>query len=339
MNPDGILIMRVAVSDTYLGGGGGRLVATLATTLREVFPRLAALPGEEIELIAGGPEADLELDSDRLGERLRDRGLENSELVPELIPLFVDPDRARSLSERLGDEAGINTIGRPRAVMLAAGLHEARARPALLRLILGLERRSAWPLAAALGIAIFFLLAGSFLPRPPIFTTAAAVGFGSMGWWLLLIATWQATRGSVYSEIGALTAIFMAGLAGGAAIACRWFQPARRLPLVLAAGATLSLLIAGGIAILCPLAAVPAMLIAGGMLTGAAFPGLTALSGRNSRRGAGIAFAADEVGAATGALVVGIIAIPWAGFTATAWGLAALHIAAIPGVLMALRRD
>ena len=339
MNPDGILVMRVAVADTYLGGGGGRLVATLATTLREVFPRLAALPGEEILLIAGGPEADLELDSDRLGERLRDRGLENSELIPEMIPLFVDPERARSLSERLGDEAGINTIGRPRAVMLAAGLHEARAKPALLRLILGLERRSAWPLAVALGIAIFYLLAGSFSPHPPVFTTAAAVGFGSMGWWLLLIATWQATRGSVYSEIGALTAIFMAGLAGGAGIACRWSRPARRLPLVLAGGATLSLLIAGGIAIFSPLAAVPAMLIAGGMLTGAAFPGLTALSGRDSRRGAGIAFAADEVGAATGALVVGIIAIPWAGFTATACGLAALHIAAIPAVLMALRRD
>jgi hypothetical protein len=208
-----------------------------------------------------------------------------------------------------------------------------------LRLILKLERLEAWPLAAVLGIAVFCLLAMSFSPRPPVFTTAAAVGFGSMGWWLLLIATWQATRGSVYSEIGALTALFMAGLAGGAALACRWPLPARRLPLVLAAGATLSLLIAGGIAILVPLACVPLMLIAGGALTGMAFPGLTELSGRSSRRGAGIAFAADEAGAAVGALVVGIIAIPWAGLTATAWGLAVLHIAAIPAVLMALRRS
>jgi hypothetical protein len=159
-----------------------------------------------------------------------------------------------------------------------------------------------------------------------------------MGWWLLLIATWQATRGSVYSEIGVLTAIFMAGLAGGAGLACRWSQPARRLPLALAAGAVLSLLIAGGVAIHFPLAAVPAFLIAGGGLTGMAFPSLTALSGLASRRGAGIVFAADEVGAATGALVVGIVAIPWAGLTATAWGLAALQIAAIPAVLSALRR-
>jgi spermidine synthase len=338
MKPDGILVMRVAVSDTYLGGGAGRLVATLATTLREVFPQLEALPGGEILLIAGGPEAQLDLDPDRLSERLRSRGLEGSELIPEMIPLFIDHERADTLTEWLEGTARINTISRPRAVMLAGGLHEARSKPAVLRLILDLERRSAWPLAAALGIAVFCLLAMGFSHRPPIFTTAAAVGFGSMGWWLLLIASWQATRGSVYSEIGALTAIFMAGLAGGAGFACKWSSPTRSLPFVLAAGATLSLLIAGGIAILFPLAAVPVLLIAGGGLTGAAFPGLTALSGHASRRGAGIAFAADEVGAAAGALVVGIFAIPWAGLTATAWGLAALQLTAIPAVLMALRR-
>ena len=178
----------------------------------------------------------------------------------------------------------------------------------------------------------------SFRRRPPVFSTAAAVGFCSMGWWLLLIATWQATRGSVYSEIGILTAIFMAGLAGGAGLACRWSEPASRLPMTLVAGASLSLLIAGGVAIQFPLAVVPILLIACGGLTGMAFPGLTALTGRASRRGAGIAFAADEAGAAVGALVVGIIAFPWAGLTATAWGLAALQVAAVPAVFMALRR-
>ena len=222
--------------------------------------------------------------------------------------------------------------------MLAGGLHEARSKPAVLPLILDLEHRGSWPLAVALGIAVFCLLAMSFRRRPPVFTTAAAVGFCSMGWWLLLIATWQATRGSVYSEIGVLTAIFMAGLASGAGLACRWSQPERRLPLALAAGAALSLLIAGGVAIHFTCAVVPTLLIAGGGLTGMAFPGLTALSGLASRRGAGIAFAADEAGAATGALVIGIIAIPWAGLTATAHGLAILSLAAIPAVVIALRR-
>jgi len=333
MSPDGILVMRIAVSDTYLGGAAGRLVATLGATVREVFPKLGVIPGGEILLVAGGPEAQLELDPELLAGRLRKRNVEASELIPEMIPLLVDRERARSLSEWLTNVAKINTIGHPRAVMLAGGLHEARSNPALLGMVLALDRSSYWPLTAALAVAVAGLLATSFLRRPLVFTTAAAVGFGSMGWWLLLIATWQATRGSVYSEIGALTAIFMAGLAGGAGLACRWLHPARRLPLVLAAGGALSLLIAGGIAIRFPLATVPFMLIAGGALTGAAFPALTALRGSGIRRSAGIAFAADEMGAAAAALVVGIIAIPWAGLTATALGLAIIELAAIPAVI------
>ena len=338
MKPDGILVMRVAVSDTYLGGAAGQLVATLATTLREVFPQLAALPGGEILLIAGGPDARLEFDSDRLSERLRSRGLEGSELIPEMIPLFLDPERAATLRARLEGGARLNTIPHPRAVMLAGGLHEARSKPGVLPLFLELERRGAWPLAIALGIAVLCLLAMSFSPRPPVFTTAATVGFVSMGWWLLLVATWQATRGSVYSEIGILTAIFMAGLAGGAGVGSKWSDASRRLPLILAYGGILSLLIAGGPAIRYPLIGVPLMLGIGGALTGAAFPALTSFGGGDVRRTAGVTFAADEVGAAVGALIVGIFAISWAGLTATAWGLATLQIAAIPAVIMTLRR-
>ena len=339
MSADGILVMRVVVSDTYLGGAAGSLVTTLAATLREVFPKLAALPGGEILLIAGGPEAELGLDAHRLGERLRRREVENAELIPEMIPLFVDPERAIALSDRIEAAARVNTIRQPRAVMLAGGLHEARATPSLIRLVLELERRGPWPLAAALGIACLVLLAMTVIRRPPVATTAATVGFASMGWWLLLIATWQATRGSVYSEVGALTAIFMAGLAGGAGLATtRWSLPARRLPVVLAVGSALSLVISVGVAIRFPLAGVPVLLTVGGGLTGAAFPGLAALSGRDTRRSTGIAFAADEFGAAAGALVVGIVAIPWAGLTATALGLAVLSLAAIPAVLVSLRR-
>ena len=144
---------------------------------------------------------------------------------------------------------------------------------------------------------------------------------------------------AVSSEIGVLTAAFMGGLAGGAAIASRWQHPARRLPTVLSGGVVLSILVAGGIGIRAPLLAVPVLLVAGGLLTGIAFPGMAELTaGARTRRGAGIAFAADEAGAAGAALVVGILAIPWAGLAATAAGLALLQLAAVPAVILALRR-
>ncbi len=83
----------------------------------------------------------------------------------------------------------------------------------------------------------------------------------------------------------------------------------------------------------------PVLLASAGALTGAAFPRLAAFSRDDTRRGAGIAFAADEVGAAIGAVVVGIIAIPWAGLTATALGLGVLVLAAIPAVLVTARHE
>ena len=338
MDPAGILVLRVGVPDTYLGGVGGQLASVLAATVNEVFPRMAAIPGEEILLVAGGPEADLDLDPGILAERLAARGLDGSELIPEMIPLLLDPARARPLEDRLTGGGAANTIRHPRAVLLAGGLHEGRSRPTLLRLVLALERTGAWPLAAALAVGVLALLAMTATRKPPGASIAAVIGFSSMGWWLLLIASWQATRGSVYSEIGALTATFMGGLAGGAALASRWPHPARKLPTILAAGFLMSALVATGIAIVVPLAAIPALLIAGGLLTGLAFPGMAELAGRGPRRGAGIAFAADEAGAAVAALLVGILAIPWAGLTATAAGIAVLQLAAIPAVVVALRK-
>jgi len=338
MDPAGILVLRVEVSDTYLGGVGGQLVSVLAATVRKVFPRMAVIPGEAILLIAGGPEADLDLDPLILAERLAARGLEGLELIPEMIPLLLDAARARPLEVQLANGGAINTIRHPRAVLLAGGLHEGRSRPTLMRLVLALERTGAWPLAAALAVGVLALLAIPATRKSPGVSIAAVIGFSSMGWWLLLIGAWQATRGSVYSEIGILTAVFMGGLAGGAALASKWSHPARRLPAILAAGCVMSALVAAGIAIVIPLVAVPALLIAGGLLTGLAFPGMAELAGRGARRGAGLAFAADEAGAAAAALLIGILAIPWAGLTATAAGIAVLQLAAIPAVAVGLRK-
>ena len=128
----------------------------------------------------------------------------------------------------------------------------------------------------------------------------------------------------------------MAGVAAGGWVSHRSGRAARALPWIMVAGAGLSLLLATGVAVRAPIFLVPAFLAGGGILTGAAFPGLGELAGRGSgRRGAGLAFAADEMGAAVAALVIGTVAIPWVGMTATAVGLAVLGLAAVPAALRA----
>ncbi len=99
---------------------------------------------------------------------------------------------------------------------------------------------------------------------------------------MLLLATWQATRGSVYSEVGALTGVFMAGVASaagrvighdgpGADPAVGWSPAAPSCPGV-----------GHGRPDRAPLVLVPVLLVTGGVLTGAAFPGLGELASRAS---------------------------------------------------------
>ncbi len=337
MTDDGILVLRVGVPDTYLGGAGGRLLAILAATLGRVFEQVAVIPGPEVLLVAGGPTAALSLEPEVLSGRLAARGMEQAELIREMIPLLVDPARARDLAGLLDPDAPPNTVRHPRAVLLAGGLHEGRSRTRLVDLVQAAEAAGAAAPAVGLAVAVGALLVLALRRGTRASAAAAVVGFCSMGWWLLLLAAWQASRGSVYSEVGALTAVFMAGLAAGGAAASRWTEPARHLPALLAGGSVLSVALAAGAGVRAPVVVVPVLLAAAGLLTGLAFPGLASLGGHPARRGTGIAFAADEAGAAAAALVIGIFILPWVGVAAAAGGLAVLELAALPAVAAVLR--
>jgi hypothetical protein len=169
---------------------------------------------------------------------------------------------------------------------------------------------------------------------------AAAVGFVSMGWWLALLAAWQATMGSVYSQVGALSAAFMAGIVGGAvAVRSRGGSAERVLPAVLAGGVALSLALALELPLAWPRATCVPLLVLGGALTGAAFPGVAVLAGAaRGRADAGRGFAGDEAGAAAAALLVGLMALPLAGMRATSLGLAVIAAAAAVAAARAGRR-
>ena len=337
MNEDGVLIMRVGVGDTYLGGVAGELLATLASTLSEVFPEVTAIPGESVLLVAGVRKGGLDTSLVTLFSRRLDRPEIGDQLHPALLTVLLDEDRRIGLAAFIDDAAQApNTRRHPRAVPIAARLHESRSRPGLASSLAEIDRRLPIALGATAAAAVFSLIALGLAGGATIRATAAAsvIGCTSMGWWMLLMATWQATRGSIYAEVGALTGVFMAGVAAGAWASLRSGRQARVIPWIIGAGAGLSMTLATGLSEGAPLVLVPVLLVIGGALTGAAFPGLGELASRNcGRRGAGIAFAADEIGAAAAALVIGTIAIPSIGMTATAVGLAVLGLAAIPAVV------
>lgn len=339
MADDGVLVLEVGVNDTYLGGDGGRLLAMFATTLREVFPQIATLPGERVLLVAAGADVELDTSFVALEKRLNERPDVGESLHPVFLELLLDPARQPILAAFLDTVASdLNTSGHPRAVSLAVGLHEARSRSGWSRVIADLEPRGSLILLWILVGTVTIFLTLTVTTSTPVRATIAAwaIGFVSMGWWLLLLASWQTTQGSVYAEIGFLTAAFMAGVAAGGWLGLRTPSPARSLPWIIISGVGLSLILSSGPTPWAPTLTIPVLLTAGGVLTGSAFPGLGALAGGGlSRRGAGLAFAADELGAATAALIIGTTAIPWVGMTTTAVGLAVVGLAAIPAVVRA----
>lgn len=251
--------------------------------------------------------------------------------------MLLDEDRQRALTSFTADaDLPPNTLRHPRAVPIASRLHESRSSPVLVSSLAEIGHLLPTIYGAITAAAVVCLITLALAGGTAIRATAAAsvIGFTSMGWWMLLLATWQATRGSVYAEVGALTGVFMAGVAAGSWASHRSDRPARVVPWIIGAGAGLSIALATGLSTSAPLALVPILLVIAGILTGAAFPGLGDLASRTSgRRGAGLAFAADEIGAAAAALVVGTVAIPSIGMTATAVGLAVLGLAAIPAVM------
>ncbi len=341
LGPGGILAARVGVGDTYLAGAGGRLLAILAATLAQAFPEVMAVPGDDVLLVAGRDSGTVTADPAVLLARWRAQGVRDGEFDPRALPLLVDQARAAPLREFLrAARAPVNTVRHPRAVLLAAALREARGAPPLLGVARALDRHAPAVLGAALAAAAALLLARGVAGAAFGIESGAVVGFASMGWWVLLLACWQETVGSVYGEIGALSAAFMAGTVAGAAGARRWL-PAGPATLagVLGAGAAVSGAIAAGVPLAFPRTVVVPLLVMGGALTGAAFPSVSRLAGGGApRRGAGRGFAADEAGAAAAALLVGLVVVPSAGLAAGALGIAALEVAAAAALLLAASR-
>lgn len=334
--PGGVVVVRVGVNDGYLGGAGGQLLSVLAATIKLAFGDVTAVPGEEILLVAGASGASVSLDPATLATRWAERGISDPEFDPAVLPTLVDPSRERDLARFLtASSAPVNRAAHPRAVLLAAALVEARGSPPLLRAATWLAAQPPAFLLALAALAAAVVPLRALTRRGSGIEVAALAGFLSMGWFLLLISAWQATEGAVYSEIGALSAAFMAGLVGGTVTARR--RTGRRdLAILLVGGAALSALIAAGVALRFPRASVVPLLLAAGAITGMAFPPAARLAARRQpARAAGRGFGADEAGAALGALCIGLVALPWAGMSATGAGLALMAAAGAVGLSVA----
>jgi spermidine synthase len=182
----------------------------------------------------------------------------------------------------------------------------------------------------------------------------AVTGAAGMGWSLLVLFSFQTHAGALYGQLGALTALFMAGLAAGAALARRALVAVAdaRLALRVCAGAALAFAVvlpwtlpAAGFAsragVVAALLAHGALLLAAGVVTGGLFPVAAAVrltAGEGTGETAGRLETADHVGAAAAALFGAVLFVPILGLTVSGGLLAALLAVALAATFLPERR-
>jgi spermidine synthase len=359
LEPDGVLVAQVRTAPSVLTGETAALAGSLFGALREAFPVVRATPGPDTLLVAGPRAAAVTLDPRVLSSRWEERGLEADSFAAPLLPVLLPPDRVAALETALADASA--TVAPSRDDRPASFVHalarrqQTTAGPGgrVVGALSGLPQALLAPLALLPSLVVVGRIGRARVPVRHRAATAAShavavTGAAGMGFSLLLLLSFQTRVGALYGALGALTAVFMLGLALGATLAQRVVrvQPDGRAPLGLALGAALSFALvlpwtlgaaarashSGGLA---ALLAHGALLLAAGVVTGAVFPTAAATrlgAGDGAGEAAGRLETADHVGAAVAALFGAILYIPRFGFTRSAWLLAALLALALAGL-------
>jgi len=350
LSPGGVVGIRISGGANFLGGELAILGSAALATIESQFRVTALKPGDETWIFASMSEGPIESPA-----ALRDRfaSIEGaSELFPpDAILSLFPPDRIafqrakyREAVEQAGAEFLVNTDDRPKALFFAmlVALREAGVRglAAGSRTILG----ATIPIAVAAILAfvvvrlLYLGLSGLRAERrrgrgfeAGVLVGSAGVSGMSLG--ILLMFAYQSRFGSLFLDVGLVSALFMAGSFVGSLAAVRLVDGRDRgwAPPALLALQAAAIVAVAGWTDPSTRASFRALFFGAGVFTGAYFP----LAARWMReRGAGATGAAleaaDHVGAAAGSVLTGLVLLPVAGSAATAGLVALLLVALLP---------
>ncbi|MGA2572280.1 MAG: hypothetical protein ABSF23_17370, partial [Terracidiphilus sp.] len=352
----GLLALQLRSSEETIGPDLAEFLCSIRSTLAEVFPYQAAIPGESINFFAAAEPGVLTRDPQVLVARLRERHLNTQYVREYFIPYRMMPDRMAQVETALAPTAAtpINRDFAPVAYAFDVVLWSAQFKssyPSWFRLAEHV------PFPRVLGALAFALLAGvslfAFLhgrerrERAAAGSSVAATGFTLMALQIFLLLGFQAVYGYVYTQLAILIGLFMAGIALGSWLAMRrgtsrrWALAGPQLLLALSAPALLlilSLLSHAASAVAAWFAAqivFPLLAASAGLLGGYQFVVASGifLRDRAARSGLGPLYAIDLLGGCVGALALSTFLIPVFGFWRTAGLAEAINAAAL---LMAL---
>jgi spermidine synthase len=361
LTPDGVLVVGVHTAPNVLTGETAALAGSLFGALRAALPVVRATPGPETLLVAGRSAEAVTLDPETLAKRWERRGIKADSFGAALLPVLLPPARVADQETALRDaSATVAPSGddRPASFLHALARRRQTTAGSADRLVGVLSRLPPAPLvllALLPSLVTLVRLFGLSSPpdrRAPLAAShaVAVTGAAGMGFSLLLLLSFQTRVGVLYGAFGALTAVFMLGLAVGAGLARRAVGASDDastaivgLRLALAASIAFSISLpwtlgaaarASTSGLLAAAGAHGALLLAAGTLVGTLFPLAATVrleAGEGAGEAAGRLEAADHAGAAGAALLGAVLFIPTLGLTRCAWLLALLLALALVG--------
>jgi spermidine synthase len=222
LRPEGVFGFVVPSAENYISEPLSQFLSSLAATLRQVFPNVAAVPGASCVFLAStGP---LTIDPARLSEAIRALGINLRSLGPGMLPARLERGRVDDLARKITDPAArINRDLAPVGYYFQAVLWAGQFRGAESSLLRAAGRIGRpWLLDVPLGAAAVLVAVLAVFRRRSAarhLVPVAVMGFTSIAVELAVFIAYQARYGSVYGKIPLLLAVFMAGLAAGSVAA------------------------------------------------------------------------------------------------------------------------
>jgi spermidine synthase len=338
LRPGGVFAFTHASSENMLSAEQATILRILERTLESAFKRVRVLPGTTAHFIA----SESDIDPSEILPRLRARGIDAPFVSEDYLPFRLTEERTAGLRldlDRAGDPP-VNTDVRPVLPLHELLLDGSRTGSRLV----GVFRALFGVPPAAIGAIFTALLAGLFAlarfgplagPRTRAALAVWGVGLGSFLIQVLVLLSYQSFSGILYTGIVLLTALFMAGAAGGAFVSIRrerWGRGSIRAIhvgfIMLAAAPPLWATVLRKLSISSVAGSLPFFIIAGcaGALTGAYYGIVvrTAFPETGGRAPAAF-YAWDMFGACLGGLLGGVVLFPTVGLAGTALCIALMH--------------
>lgn len=340
--PHGLLALQLSASEDAISPELADFLRCVDKTLRQVFPRIAVIPGETVHLFAAVDGSGLTEDPQQLIARLESRNLQTLYVREYFIPFRMAPDRMAQIHELLRplSTTPTNRDFQPAAYYFAGELRSSQFKTACAVPLTTAVRIHVSALVAGVSVLAFVLLAvwcfgAKRRAREAAAWSVCATGFTAMTTQILLLLVFQSLYGYIYRELALLIGTFMGGMALGtwAGIVRVRLADAKRLrrwatgnQLLLACSAPLLLtlvsLLSGGSSIPTGLSGVwfPAVSILCGVPCGYQFSIGSAIYQQDHahKPGSGGIYAFDLLGGCGGALVLAAFLIPLFGFWKTA---------------------